>query len=133
MSDAIRRSKGYVYTVGLGPQSLASSNDPYQNIYDSSSRKEYFLRRVAYDFYHALLLSDPQLGPRRDIVVNDPGDARVGQTIAMGYDGYQPYMSLATDPAYVESAGSYSGTSNAAELSRTFTRLAKQILLRLVG
>lgn len=50
VSDFIRDQKGYVYSVGLGPDpSVSGAVDPYQNVLDNVSRKDNLLARVAGD------------------------------------------------------------------------------------
>lgn len=47
MSDYLRNNRGVVYAIGLGPEGI--SGDPYQNVADHDSRKDYFLARLSHD------------------------------------------------------------------------------------
>lgn len=131
-SDRIRASRGQVFSIGVGPQAFAASNDPYQNVFDDYSRKEHFLRRIALDPFTA---EGPEFdavsGLRRRIQVNDQNDPRFGETIESGYVGYRTFEELAQDRQVRERDGAYYGTENTEELRFLFARVAKQILLRL--
>ncbi len=135
-SDYIRRKGGVVYTIGLGPQSFAATagpppvpnTDPYQNPVNDFTRKEYFLRRIAYDDFHALANSDPSFGKHRQVTINDPNDPRITQPVWVGYDEHKTYG----QENFQDRKGSYAGTNNPDELNSLFTRVAKDILLQLV-
>ncbi len=120
-SDFLRRQRGLVYVVGLGPeaaktvaQSIAAG-DPYQNIDDNFGRKDIFLSRLANHFDYAITQSQ------------------------LAYGGSHPQFSFTNSTTYdgwnnlsVRRQGSYASTPSDLELENIFTRIAAQILLRLM-
>jgi hypothetical protein len=60
-ADSVRRSNGTVFVVALGPEGSAADpagNDPYWRLWDSNSRKDPFLRRLADDRFRGCLQED---------------------------------------------------------------------------
>ncbi|MFN8391118.1 MAG: VWA domain-containing protein [Bdellovibrionota bacterium] len=138
LGDLFRADGGALFAVGLGNQALSSgNNDPYQNPDDDFSRKEFFLRRLAFDTEGAGVggpvgTQDPEF-ELRTVQVNDPADVRklsINRTVNVGYDGYRSYADLdsAVDG---RRRGLYEGTDDPKEIQQIFVQVAKQILLRL--
>jgi hypothetical protein len=83
MADTIRRSGGMIFVVALGQSAiepvLGGNWDPYQDVSDRYSRKDVFLRRLAFDpCGGAMKYSDP----------NDPANTRAGDPFFFGFDNY---------------------------------------------
>ena len=112
LSDLVRRSKGTIHMFGLGASSstLASNpiQDPYQNINDNWGRKDVFLTRVALDF------------KRHNSSYKE-----------FSYDGYRNYETLRSSEESVR-AGTYYPTHNSADMKLLFTKLGRELLLKLV-
>lgn len=129
-ADLFRSRRGVLFTVGFGMDGLATgNNDPYQDPDNDFSRKEFFLKRLAFDLDHAT--AAPEFDPHQ-ITLNDPSDPRTALTnnqITVGYEGYQPYATAAAQFGKVK--GLYEGTDDPNRIHSLFEQLAKRILLRL--
>ena len=101
-SDYAKTDGTTIYSVGLGTEASVS-NDPYQNVNDSSSLKSVLLRRVAND---PLTSGDPSF-PSSD-----------------------PDPDLTNNPSHPE--GAYFLAENAGELDQLFDTIAQRIKLRLL-
>lgn len=121
MADRVRAQRGSVYTIALGKEAPPSS-DPYQDPGDDFSRKDYFLRRVAYDQYHGS--ADPDFKPH--------GIVRNGTATAVGYAEHRGYPELDADPAVRDLQGESYGTDDPNQLQDQFIRVAKSILMALI-
>ena len=112
MADFLREKRGVVFSLGWGE----SSADPnaLQNPNDGFSLKRYFMSRVANDYLLAVDSRDRQQLPR----FPEPQ-----------YTNYSPYEQSRKSPQgdYIEAP------SGSAGLQSMFSRVAAQILLRLVA
>ncbi len=142
-----------IFVVGLGPSATSiygsSCPDPLQNALDPNSRKDYFLRRLAFAIES---LSDPvafysdstaatwnskndfrfRTGVQLNSCSNHPLS---GVTIELGYSedpynlsgGYSPSQHGFTN----DTLGAYYGANDPSQLKLIFATIAKRMLLRL--
>ncbi|MFN8390168.1 MAG: VWA domain-containing protein [Bdellovibrionota bacterium] len=109
MSDLMRQDRGTFFVIGLGQQATGGV-PPYLDLSNSELRNDYFLRRIANDFMHAVYQAatpDPELS----------------------FAGYQSYLALQSSPNPRE--GEYIATPNSSELRDVFRVMARRIALRL--
>ena len=142
IADYIRSQGGIVYAIGLGPKASTTvgatlNSDPHQNILRDFEQKTYFFERLTADVYHASTLPTLTYGfahpgfEQRNIVINDPKDSRNGRTISVGYAGHRDWNWVEQNVTE-DKRGEYLQADNVEQLSSRFTRVAKQILLRLI-
>lgn len=113
-ADWLRRNKGTVFVIGLGDPST-ETDDPYQGIEDTLSRKDIFLTRLANDYTTAYRLPE-MLG--------------ISSFPEFDYSGYSTYTEL-QDTAY-RREGIYLATADADALKQLFKKIALRIQLRLI-
>jgi hypothetical protein len=142
-----------IFVVGLGPSATSiygsSCQDPLQNALDPNSRKNYFLRRLA---FAPESLSDPvafyssssgsnwnsknDFRFRTGITLNScPNHPLSGVSIELGYSedpynlsgGYSPSQHGFTR----DNLGAYYGSNDPTQLKLIFATIAKRMLLRL--
>lgn len=115
MADFIREQKGLFYVIGLG-EPAAYEDDPYQNINDTASRKDYFLTRVANDY---------------DTAIRRP--AKDPEPWAHPEYAYRGYKSLESwNERAASRQGEYLPTPDTSELRSLFRKIAKKIQLGLI-
>ena len=112
LSDLIREDDGRVYIVGLGAHSSAAAadpaSDPYEDINDNWGRKDVLGARMALDL--------KQRNPRYK---------------EFDYAGYKTYEQ-ATATGAAERQGAYFPTHNSEDIKLIFTKIAREVLLKLV-
>ena len=142
IADFIRTRGGLVYAIGLGPKAPVTvggvlNNDPHQNVLRDFEQKIFFFERLTADVYHGATLPLLQTNKRhpgfeqRTVVVNDPRDSRAGATISVGYAGHKDWEWLEQNLPR-DKRGEYLQAENVDQLTSRFTRVAKEILLRLM-
>lgn len=153
-ADMLREENVPVFTIGLGPSATDKygeyCNDPMQNALDFSSRKDGFLKRLA---YAPESLKDPagQTKEWNDLSNFNHTDAKNnsenhqihctthplnGQRISRGYaeSRTQDGSPMSNSPAPSgDNFGSYYGSNDPSQLNGIFGRVAKEVLLRLAG
>jgi hypothetical protein len=108
LADFMRNEGGTFYVIGLGEKNAASDpNDPYEGVFDTNSRHDHWLSRIALD---------PTM---------DTG------TTEFTYAGYKTSAQAAQ--LHPSQIGEYAPAPNAAELDVMFQRIALRVLLRLVS
>ena len=127
-ADNVRRSGGQVIVVALGPTGAAAvAGDPYWKLWDDFSRKDVFLRRLAWDIYRVCSAG------------NEPGfQWRNIPTSGTNFWGYTGYDSMPTCPSPGDplipvdgNSGRYVPVVNPNALPSVFSNIAADILLRL--
>ena len=109
LADFIRQQRGVFYVIGLGePSGTTSLTDPYEDIDDNFSRKDFFLSRLALDKYRLSNISYP----------NFP------------YDGYQSPTYPKDNPK--DKSGLYIPLVDAKDVRYMFTDVARKLLLKKV-
>lgn len=151
-ADRLRQNNVPVFTIGLGPSATdkygEDCNDPMQNALDFSSRKDGFLRRLAYAPESLEDPTDPSRGwnslsnfnIRNDTIENctknDPTYPLEGQIISRGYaeSRTQDGSPMSNSPAPGgDNFGSHYGSNDPSQLNGIFGRVAKEVLIRLAG
>ena len=104
MADFLRKNKGHVYTIGIGP--AAGGASAYEDVNDDFSRKDQLLSRTAFA---------RQFDSNREF---DLGDTSATH--------------LSDQPPGLDWSGEYENSQDPADLPILFNRIAKKILIRLV-
>lgn len=107
-SDLIRQNNGSIFVIGLGPQDLNvnSTNDPYQDAYNSFYRKDFFLNRIAQD-------TD-------------------GDFTRLSNFNYTQYNGGDLSASEIARRGDYLATHDTDRLRGLYIKIARKILFRLV-
>lgn len=128
MADTIRRDGGTIFVIALGqsaPAPVAGGNwDPYQDVSDRYSRKDVYLRRLAFD---------PCGGAKSYTDPSDPANVRRGDPFFFGFDtygemkdaGYNFGLALPVDPVNPAKLSS--------DLENFFEVIAQKIKTRLAS
>ena len=114
-SDFLRKEKGMVYTIGLG-EPAAVSSDPYQDVNDVWSRKDFLLTRLANDYADAVTIPGQAASPWQHPEFN--------------FTGYATYNNLSSSSSPRQ--GDYLPTPTTQEIQLLFRKIARKIQMRLV-
>jgi len=155
-ADHLRSLGVTLFVVGLGPSATngansgygASCSDPLQNALDFESRKDYFLRRLAFALES---LDDPaafmagrasgwesrhDFGFKRRTISQCSNHPLAGMTVDMGYgEAFSNEQVISRTPQQhgftSAQLGAYYGSNDPTQLGAVFSNVAKQILVRL--